>query len=102
MASLRSRRCSRDHFEVYEEAGHPIDLTVRDVQVLARGAVRALRIGDPVPPELPEAVRDLAGALLGVAAHLKHPGGEQRVGETARHAAERASTVLARAMRTYR
>jgi uncharacterized membrane protein YccC len=89
------RRRRRDHFELYEEAGHPIDLTVRDVQVLARGAVRALRIGDPVPPQLPEAVRDLAEALRGVATHLKRPSGEHQVGEVARKAAERASAVLA-------
>lgn len=90
------RRRRRDHFELYEEAGHPIDLTVRDVQVLARGAVRALRIGDPVPPQLPAAVRDLADALRGVATHLKRPGDEGRVGEAARDAAGRASAVLAR------
>lgn len=90
------RRRRRDHFELYEEAGHPIDLTVRDVQVLARGAVRALRIGDSVPPELPVAVRDLAGALRGVATHLKHPGDEWQVGKAAREAAARASAVLAR------
>jgi len=90
------RRGSRDHFELYEEAGHPIDLTVRDVQVLARGAVRALRIGDPVPPQLPFAVRDLAEALRGVATHLKHPGEEERLGAAARDAAARASAVLRR------
>ena len=89
-----SRRRLRDHFELYEEAGHPLDLTVRDVQVLARGAVRALRIGDPVPPALPDAIRDLAGALDGVAGHLKGDGEEEQVGEAARRAADRASAVL--------
>jgi hypothetical protein len=49
-----------------------------------------------VPPELPAAIRDLAGALRGVATHLKRPGDEWRVGETAREAAGRASTVLSR------
>lgn len=91
-----ARRRRRDHFELYEEAGHPIDLTVRDVQVLARGTVRALRIGDPVPPQLPGAMRDLADALRGVANHLKRPGDEHEVGEMARNAAQRASAVLAR------
>jgi len=90
------RRRRRDHFELYEEAGHPIDLTVRDVQVLARGAVRALRIGDPVPPQLPDAVRDLAEALRGVATHLKQPGDERQLGAAAREAAARASAVLDR------
>jgi uncharacterized membrane protein YccC len=90
------RRGRRDHFELYEEAGHPIDLIVRDVQVLARGAARALRIGDPVPPQLPVAVRDLAEAMRGVASHLKEPGDKQRLGESAREAAGRASAVLDR------
>ena len=90
------RRRRRDHFELYEEAGHPIDLTVRDVQVLTRGAVRALRIGDPVPPQLPGALRDLSEALRGVATHLKDPGDEERLGEAAREAAARASAVLDR------
>jgi len=88
------RRRLRDHFELYEEAGHPLDLTVRDVQVLARGAVRALRIGDSVPPALPAAMRDLSAALDGVAVHLKGEGEEAEVGDAARRAAERASAVL--------
>ncbi len=90
------RRRSRDHFELYEEAGHPIDLTVRDVQVLARSAVRALRVRDPVPPQLSGAVRDLAEALRGVATHLKRPGDQGPPGEAAREAAARASGVLDR------
>ena len=90
------RRRRRDHFELYEEAGHPLDLTVRDVQVLARGAVRALRIGDPVPPTLPDALRDLAEAVKGVAGHLREGGDEKEVGRAARRAAETASAVLDR------
>jgi hypothetical protein len=90
------RRGRREHFELYEEAVHPLDLTVRDVQVLARGAVRALRIGDPVPPELPNALRDLARAVEGVARHLRDGGGEKDVGKAAHRAAERATAVLDR------
>jgi uncharacterized membrane protein YgaE (UPF0421/DUF939 family) len=90
------RRRRREHFELYEEAVHPLDLTVRDVQVLARGAVRALRIGDQVPPELPNALLDLARAVQGVARHLRDGGEEKEVGKAARRAAERATAVLDR------
>jgi hypothetical protein len=51
-----------------EDVGLPLDLTVRDTRVLARGAVRALTIGDEVPSAVPAAINELsraAGQLAG-------------------------------------
>jgi uncharacterized membrane protein YgaE (UPF0421/DUF939 family) len=62
------RRRQREPFSAYRHAGLPLDLMVRDVHVLARGAVRALMIGDHVPRRLVGALHDLAratGALVG-------------------------------------
>jgi uncharacterized membrane protein YccC len=57
-----TRRRHRAPFVAYRDAGLPLDLLVRDVHVLARGAVRALVIGDPLPPQMTGALRDLAQA----------------------------------------
>jgi hypothetical protein len=40
------------------------------VAVLARAAVRALVFGDPIPPEQPDALRDLAQATDALAARI--------------------------------
>jgi uncharacterized membrane protein YgaE (UPF0421/DUF939 family) len=56
------RRRLQSRFADVEDVGLPLDLTVRDAQVLARGAVRALTIGDPVPEAVPAAIRHLARA----------------------------------------
>lgn len=57
-----ARRRHRGPLGVYRDIGHPLDLIVSDVGVLARGAVRALRFGDPIPPQVPAALGDLAQA----------------------------------------
>jgi hypothetical protein len=82
------RRDSRRRMTDYEDVGLPLELTVRDVHVLARGAVRALMIGDEVPRDLVEAVRDLASAFERVAG---------RMGDTER--ADRARDFAMRATR---
>lgn len=70
------RRRQRGSFGVYRDIGRPLDYVVSDVAVLARGAVRALRLGDEVPSELPGAMRDLGQAADALA---------DRIGATEEH-----------------
>jgi uncharacterized membrane protein YgaE (UPF0421/DUF939 family) len=56
------RRRQRESFGAYSEAELPLGLMIRDVHVLARGAVRALMMDDEVPSRLIAALRDLAEA----------------------------------------
>ena len=65
-----TRRRQRGPFVAYRDVGLPLDLMVRDIHVLARGAVRSLMIGDPVPGRLTQALRDLARATHGLAGRL--------------------------------
>lgn len=58
-----ARRSSRDRVNLFETAAEPIDLVVRDTRVLARGAVRATRLDENVPPAIIESIRDLATAV---------------------------------------
>jgi uncharacterized membrane protein YccC len=67
------RRQVRDHFTTYDDAGLPLNLAVKDIHVLARGAVRALTIGDQVPPRIVEALRELAYAVRRIAGRLGQP-----------------------------
>jgi len=55
---------------VYRDIGRPLDLIVGDVTVLARAAVRALRLGDPIPARLSVALGSLAGATDALAARI--------------------------------
>jgi hypothetical protein len=64
------RRRHRGPLGVYQDIGHPLDLIVSDVGVLARGAVRALRLRDPIPPQLPAAVGNLAQATDALATRI--------------------------------
>jgi len=64
------RRRMREPFDDYREAGLPLDLMIRDVHVLARGAVRALEIGDRIPRQLIGALSDLARAAGGLVGQL--------------------------------
>jgi uncharacterized membrane protein YgaE (UPF0421/DUF939 family) len=64
------RRRHRGPVGVYRDIGRPLDLIVSDVGVLARAAVRALRLNDPVPPQLPAALRDLSEATDALAARI--------------------------------
>ena len=57
------RRRALSAIDVYTQAGAHLDLAVRNVRVLARGAVRALEVGDHVPPGATAALRELAAAV---------------------------------------
>lgn len=65
-----ARRRHRAPLGVYRDISHPLDLIVSDVGVLARGAVRALRLGVPMPPQLPAALDNLAQAADALAARI--------------------------------
>lgn len=65
-----ARRHRRADFQTFRDISLPLDLIVRDVHVLARGAVRALMIDDPVPDRLIESLRDLGRATRELADRL--------------------------------
>ena len=60
-----ARRRTRDTVEFYAEAAARIDLAVRNVRVLARGAMRALALDENVPPEVADALEDLGARRAG-------------------------------------
>jgi uncharacterized membrane protein YgaE (UPF0421/DUF939 family) len=64
------RRRFRDQVEDYADAAERIDLAVRNVRVLARGAIRAVRLDENMPPQTAEAVCDLATAARAFSAAL--------------------------------
>jgi uncharacterized membrane protein YgaE (UPF0421/DUF939 family) len=91
-----ARRGARGTVETYADAAAQIDLAVRNVRVLARGAIRALSLKENVPPEVSEALEDLSRAVLALKATLD--GGEAlaAVRGPALRAAAAATLVLER------
>jgi uncharacterized membrane protein YgaE (UPF0421/DUF939 family) len=88
------RRRLRSRVERYAEAGTHVDLAVRNVRVLARGTIRAVRLDENVPPEIADAVRDLAAAVRAFPDALERPDRSDRVREAALRAAATATRVL--------
>jgi hypothetical protein len=88
------RRRFRRKVEAYAAAAAQIDLAVRNVRVLARGAIRAIRLSDNVPPAVPDALRHLAQAVRAFGDALDHPERVDRVREPALRAAALATQVL--------
>ena len=62
------RRRARGQVGRFERSLPQVDFAVRDTRVLARNALRHLRGGHPVPPELPRAVAALADTVWELAA----------------------------------
>jgi uncharacterized membrane protein YgaE (UPF0421/DUF939 family) len=91
-----ARRSRLETVDAFAVAAAQIDLAVRNVRVLARGTVRALSLGDNVPPEVAEAIEDLASAVLALEQALEEGGSAQPVRELALRAATTASQVLER------
>jgi uncharacterized membrane protein YgaE (UPF0421/DUF939 family) len=89
-----ARRRSRGTVDFYAEASAQIDLAIRNVRVLARGVVRAARLGENLPPAIADAVRDLATAVLALRVALEDPDRVDDVREPALHAAATATQVL--------
>jgi uncharacterized membrane protein YgaE (UPF0421/DUF939 family) len=67
---------ARDELATYTDADPALDLASRNVRVLARGAVRAVELGEHVPPELVLALRDLADAVRALEPALGRPAGD--------------------------
>jgi uncharacterized membrane protein YgaE (UPF0421/DUF939 family) len=89
-----AHRRARGTVEFYAEAAARIDLAVRNVRVLARGAMRALALDENVPPEVAEALEDLAQAVGALAEALERGEGFDAVREPALRAAATATHVL--------
>lgn len=88
------RRRLQRRFADVQDVGLPLDLTVRDARVLARGAVRALTIGDPVPDPVPGAIRDLACASRELAGEFAGGHEDADVREAALRATRKATAAL--------
>jgi uncharacterized membrane protein YccC len=93
VASLPRRR-ALGAVEAYASAGAQLDLAVRNVRVLARGALRAIEVGDNVPPMACDALRELAAAVRALEPWLHDPGAVDAVRCHAIAVARGASAVL--------
>ena len=89
-----TRKRTRDTIEFYAESAARIDLAVRNVRVLARGAMRALALDENVPPEVADALEDLGRAVGALATALETGEGFDAVREPALQAAATATQVL--------
>jgi uncharacterized membrane protein YgaE (UPF0421/DUF939 family) len=88
------RRRWRSRVERYADAATHSDLAVRNIRVLARGTIRAVRLDENVPPEVADAVRDLAAAVRAFPDAIDHPERVDRVRASALRAAATATRVL--------
>jgi uncharacterized membrane protein YgaE (UPF0421/DUF939 family) len=86
------RRASRAPVERYRETLTWLDAAIRDVRALARAAVRAVELADAVPPEVIDAVDELAAAVRGLGEALR--GDDTSVREAALRAAGGATRAL--------
>ncbi|HEY3021120.1 MAG TPA: FUSC family protein [Solirubrobacteraceae bacterium] len=90
------RRGARTTLALYAGAAAHLELAVRNVRVLARGAVRALLLDDHVPPDVPLAVRELAAAVRALGRELEAGDAFEEVRDAAVRAAGHATLVLER------
>jgi uncharacterized membrane protein YgaE (UPF0421/DUF939 family) len=88
------RRRSRGRVDDYAEAAGRVDLAVRNVRVLARGTIRAIRLDENVPPAVADAVRELAAAVRAFSGSLDDPARAADVRDHALRAAATATQVL--------
>jgi uncharacterized membrane protein YgaE (UPF0421/DUF939 family) len=90
------RRRTLGTVDVYAHAAAQIDLAVRNVRVLARGARRAIDLDENVPPEVAGALRALAEAVRALRLAIEDPGRADAVHAPALRAAAEATLVLER------
>jgi uncharacterized membrane protein YccC len=88
------RRWGREELALYATAVAHIDLAVRNTRVLARGAIRAIGMGDATPPGVSLALRELAEAVRALGELLADPSSDADVAEPALRAAAHATRVL--------
>jgi uncharacterized membrane protein YgaE (UPF0421/DUF939 family) len=91
-----ARRGARQEVEVYSGAAARIDLAVRNVRVLGRGVLRAISLHDHIPDDVPDAIDDLAQAVLALEAALEEDGSTDSVRDLALRAATAATLALER------
>jgi uncharacterized membrane protein YgaE (UPF0421/DUF939 family) len=91
-----ARRRARDEVEFYADAAGRIDFAVRNVRVLARGAIRAVELDDNVPPDVIQALGELSAAVRALADALEGRHDFTRTRAHAEQAAGIASAVLER------
>jgi uncharacterized membrane protein YgaE (UPF0421/DUF939 family) len=89
-----TRRRSLRHLEFYASAGIRIELAVLNTRVLARGVYNAVRRGDTIPPQLPEAVLDLARSVRALATFLEEAAEPEEARRYALEAARGATECL--------
>jgi uncharacterized membrane protein YccC len=88
------RRRLRGRVEGYAGVAVQMDLAVRNVRVLARGAIRAVRLDENIPPETAEAIRELAAAVRAAGDALDDERTVERIRRHALNAAATATLVL--------
>jgi uncharacterized membrane protein YgaE (UPF0421/DUF939 family) len=89
-----TRRRSLRQLEFYGSAGIRIELAVINTRVLARGVYNAIRRGDRIAPQLPEAVLDLSRSVRALAAFLEEDEGPEEARRWALEAARSATEIL--------
>jgi len=88
------RRPSLEHLELYAAAADQIDLFVRHVRILARGALGVVSAVHPAPEPLAVALRDLARAAEALASYLETLDSPEEARRLALRAAEGAAALL--------
>jgi uncharacterized membrane protein YgaE (UPF0421/DUF939 family) len=91
-----TRRRARGQVDFYAQAAAQVDLAIRNVRVLARAAVRGVRLDENMPAEVAVAVRELAEAVRALRTALEDPARADAVRPHALRAAGRATLVLER------
>lgn len=91
--SLRPAR-ARMRVERYSTLASQVELAVYNVRVLARGAARAISLGDATPPTLTHAVHSLAEAVRPLDRALEDTDAFERCRDNALEAARLANHVL--------
>jgi uncharacterized membrane protein YgaE (UPF0421/DUF939 family) len=90
------RRRMLSTVDTYAGAATQIDLAIRNVRVLARGARRAIDLDENIPPEMVESLRRLAAAVRALEDAIEDPEAAARVREPSLRAATLATLVLER------
>ena len=88
------RRRSRGRVDDYAAAAARIDLAVRNVRVLARGTIRAIRLDENVPPRSPKRCASSPPPCSPSPARSRTPAGPPRSASHALRAAATATQVL--------
>lgn len=89
-----TRRRFRGRVDQLAAAAEPIDLMIRNTRVLARACQRAIDLDEHVPPNVVDAIRDLATSVASLDRHLGGAPVRSATRESALRAAARATAAL--------